>query len=263
MMNSGDLIAKYGNKQSTNISVSAGEKQSKVTKPDYNRYASKDFKEFMGYEEPDYLRAAGLYDSCERGKQRKIYGGFLVKKADYVAEKLKWFDENGKPDIKRAETAIRTACRTKAPNGLFYMYSKSNKNHCLSEKGGSRIYVSGRRNQEIEFERLALEAKYQDVAPPEKAELKREESEFELVKRLILRAAAYHNLSSFHEGAVVWVAKHLLSKLDTEDIQWYLDLLVSDEYRYHVMRNKNCPQICGIFDIFNKYDKIVRYVDRQ
>ena len=76
-------------------------------------YARNDFKRFMGYEEPDYLRVAGLYNSCERSQKSKSFNHVLVKGADYVAEKLGWLTEEGKPDVKRAENAIRRACSMK------------------------------------------------------------------------------------------------------------------------------------------------------
>jgi len=226
-------------------------------------YAQNSFKRFMGYKEPDYLQVAGLYASTESSSKSKIYGGFLVKKADYVAKMLKWYTDDGQIDSKRAERAIRSACRTKAPNGLFYMYTMTNKRKILSEKGGSSIYMSGRRYKEI-LDELTKRATNQPLLDEKGASIDNEESEqandFDKVKAWVERLAYGYGFCGYEDGAVVWVTNQLLQKLTVEQIRSYFNQVISSEYCKQARYNIGCPQLNGIFDIYHKYDKIQAFM---
>lgn len=261
MMNSGELINKYGGEQKVM------EKPTKAS--GYIHYAQNEFKRFMGYEEPDYLRVAGLYASTESSGKSRIYDNFLVKKADYVAERLNWFTESGKPDVKRAERAIRSACRTKAPNGLYYMYTKSNKNKVLSTKGGSSIYMSGRRYQQLLDEYAKKAVTYSSLVDDDNQTSisnmsNEEDSDFDKARKMVRKLAGLYNFSGYDEGAVVWVTNHLLKEFTVEQIRDYFNMITGGVYCRQAYYNPGCPKINSIFDVYHKYDKIQRFMsDRR
>ena len=230
-------------------------------------YAQNSFKRYMGYEEPDYLMVAGLYASIETSKKSKVYGNFLVKKASYVAEALGWYTQNGQVDIRRAENAIRTACRTTAPNGLRYMYSLSNKNCWLSDKGGSRIYMSGRRYQELQDELAHLRNKYSGIAAQGKvseAVSSQITSNYQRIKYMLQEVAERYKFPAYDDdSAIKWVADRFYRYLDMGDIEWYCDFITSEQYCDQAIKNQYCPKIRGTMDFFNKYDKIKSYYERH
>lgn len=263
MMNSEELIAKYGNQQQ------APNQSPKLSKPeDYIFYSQNSFKRFMGYEEPDYLQVAGLYASAESSSKSKIYGSFLVKKADYAAKMLKWYTDDGKLDIERAERAIRYACRTESPNGLYYMYTVSNKNKCLSDKGSGSIYMSGKRYAELQEELANRMVAYESIAKQTSqsidSEILENENDLNKVRKMVRKLASIYGFYGYEEGAVVWVAKHLLDILSVEEIRNYFNQITSKPYCRQAQYNSGCPQLNSIFDVFHKYDKIQRFMsDRK
>ena len=270
MASSGELIDKYDNKQQPEVQTT--ESLAKASRPKEGDiyYTRNDFKRFMGYEEPDYLRVAGFYASAEANSKSWPYNRFLVKKADYIARRFKWYTDDGEVDVKRAENAIRNACRTKAPNGLFYMYTVTNKNKRLTDKGGSSVYMSGRRYSQLLDEiagRAVAYAKITDNNNQNEIVDDSEscvESDLEKTKKMVRKLATMYKFSGYTEGAVVWVAKHLLEKLSVEGIRMYFNQITSDLYCRQASFNPGCPQINDIFDVFHKYDKIQNFMyDRK
>ena len=258
-MYSGEIIKKYSNRQQ----VPAGPGVT-TYKENYKYYSRNDFKRYMGYEEPDYLMVAGLYASTESSKKSQPYNHFLVKKADYVAKILNWYDEEGHLDVKRAENAIRSACRKKAPNGLFYMYTLSNKDKYLTDKGGSRIYMSGMRYSQLQEEFAKNAVSYAQISDradqdtdPESPE---GEDDLTRVRKMVRRLADIYDFCGYEEGAVVWVAKHLLDRLSVDEIRQYFNQVISEDYFRQIKYNLGCPRFSCIFDIFHKYDKIQRFM---
>lgn len=230
-------------------------------------YSQNSFKRYMGYKEPDYLMVAGLYASMETSNKSKVYGNFLVRGADYAAEALGWHTKDGKPDIKRATRAIRTACRTKAPNGsgLFFMYSKSNKDRYLSDKGGSRLYMSGRRYQELVNESIYLKNKYSSLAnqmdiselvPPQITQ------DYQRIKYMLKEVAERHGIIAFDEKAIDWMTDRFIQEMDMKSIEHYCDLITSDWYYDQLVNDRYCPKLSNIFHIYYKYQNIMNYVER-
>lgn len=269
-MNSEDLIAKYNkqtlsttNQNSPSLTMNSIAPQP-ASKKKKTYYSQNSFKGFMGYTEPDYLMVAGLYASIETSPKSKMYGNFLVKGADYVAEALDWKTKDGKPDVKRAQTAIRTACRTEAPNGLRYMYSESNKDQCLSNKGGSRIYMSGRRRYELqdelqdELDRLNTQfdnisdnqTKMSEFMPQVPQGLERME--------YMLREVAHRlKLPILNDGAIKWMAKKFNQEVSMNNFEKYCDFITSEVYHNQAITNRYCPKLHKEFDIYNKYKNIM------
>lgn len=272
-MNSEDLIAKYSNQtlNTTNQNTPSlpTNNIAPQSKPDKKEiyYSQNSFKRFMGYMEPDYLRVAGLYASMETSYKSKMYGNFLVKKADYVAEALGWKTVDGELDTKRAQNAIRTACRTKAPNGLFYMYSMSNRNHYLSRQGGSRLYMSGRRYQELLDEQSymknkasenATEMKVSEVVSPQITQ------DYQRMEYMLKEAAERLHITIYNEGAINWmVGQFIQEEVDMKTFEYYCDLITSDWYRKHYTQDRYCPRLLEVFDIHHKYKNIMRYANRK
>lgn len=257
-MNSGDLISKYSGQQTMQAPSKLPNQEN------YTYYCQNNFKRFMGYKEPDYLTVSGFYASLESSYKSKPYNNFLVKKADYVAKMLKWYDDDGVADTKRAENAIRSACRKKASNGLFYMYIVSNRNKCLSEKGGNSIYMSGMRYKRLLEESSERKTMHKDISSQTHQNFdisgSENDSDLDRVRMMVRELADCYGFSGYEEGAVVWVSKRLLEKLSISEIQFYFNQITSTIYCRQAAYNNNCPQINGIFDIFHKYDKIQRFL---
>lgn len=264
-----ELMAKYNNIQTGAMSLSAGD-ASVISNSDPDReniyYSQNSFKRYMGYKEPDYLMVSGLYASVETSPKSKVYGNFLVKRADYVAKALNWYTEDGILDTRRAETAIRTACRKKAPNGLYYMYSMSNKDHYLSDKGGSRLYMSGRRYKELYDEGIYLKNKYNGIAsqvkvsefvPPQITQ------DYQRMKYMLQEVVERHRLVIYSEGAIKWMADRFIQELTMKNFEWYCDFITSEWYCDHVIKDRYCPRLVRVTDIYNKYKKIMRYAERH
>lgn len=272
-MNSGDLINKYSKQTSstTNQNIPSLPTNNTAPQPNPNKkkiyYSQNSFKEFMGYMEPDYLRVAGLYASMETSLKSKTYGNFLVKGADYVAEALDWKTKGGEFDVKRAQNAIRTACRTKAPNGLFYMYSVSNREHCLSRQGKSRLYMSGRRYQTLLDEQSykrnkasenATTMKVSEVVPPQITQ------DHQRMEYMLREVAERLHIPIFNEGAINWMVEHFIQEgVNAEAFEWYCNLVTSDWYREHYIQDRYCPRLLEVFDIYHKYKNILRYAGRK
>lgn len=211
-------------------------------------YAKNDFKRFMGYEESDYLMVAGFYNSCEQSKKSKTFNHVLVKGADYVAEKLGWLDELGQPDVKRAQNAIYRATKTEGGNGLKYLYSVSNKNHCITKSGGSRVYMSAPRWLQYQSElSLATVSNGEDEVAKE------------LLDKLVAQAKdtlLEHGITTYEDSTLILQVRKLLTKQHPSTIQEYFDYLVSRQYWYQREHRKECPRIRYVYDLYNKFDQV-------
>jgi len=210
-------------------------------------YAPNNFKRAMGYTEPDYLRVAGLYYSTEQSLKSKPFGGFLVKKADYVAKTLNWSKPNGEPDVERAKNAIYRACKTKGANGLNYLYSVSNKDKIFSDKGGARIFMSG--------------PKWNDSETQQKLK-GLETGSFQTIVRLIMKTSTNCGLQNVTKNDSTKLAQRLLEQHYEDEILKVLEYLASSEYERNLRHDWSTPQICKLNHIAEKFSTFQEYANR-
>ena len=210
-------------------------------------YAPNNFKRAMGYTEPDYLRVAGLYYSTEHSLKSKPFGGFLVKKADYVAKTLNWLKPNGEPDIQRAKNAIYRACKTKGAHDFNYLYSVSNKNKIFSDKGGARIFMSG--------------PKWNESETQQKLKLL-ETGSSQTIEKLIMKVSINHELYNTSENNSIKLAQKLLRQHPEDEIREVLEYLASSEYEMDLQRDYSTPQITELDHIEKKFPLLLEYAHR-
>lgn len=265
--------------------------------PDLGKRSSNRVRDFYGLKDSDHLIVAGFYMSVEDSPNSNKFNNFCVKKADYVAEKLQWYDFDGKVDVDRAKYAINNACQTMAPNRLRYMYRVKNKDKRLTDKGGNYVLMSAKRwlklqeeeaksqvggktklkdekwrgfqewdkpkPQEIQNLDTIIEQDNQNYTPPE---VKISQQDFDCLKKVAKQALFYWDIGTYTNEQLNSVIRQLLqSNAFDEVLEFLVDCQDNENFNLEPDVNYDyyeyCyPEIKKVFDLVNKYDALKRWL---